>query len=180
MTSCVRFGGVPADRGRPTEAGICTYTQRGRTRAILRAAAGAHVNTYTVELGRRSYPILIGAGLIARAELFDGASAGARCAPGQQHDGCAACMPRRSRRAWQPRRVVEAILARRRISQDACERRAPHRCAGRQPLRPRLHGARAGRRSRRRYGRLRGGHLSARRRASCRCRRRYSRRWIPR
>jgi 3-dehydroquinate synthase len=29
------------------------------------------VNTYRVELGRRSYPILIGAGLIARAELFE-------------------------------------------------------------------------------------------------------------
>ncbi len=31
----------------------------------------AHVYTYRVELGRRSYPILIGAGLIARADLFD-------------------------------------------------------------------------------------------------------------
>src|SRR3984957_6019030 len=71
MTSCGRFGNVPADRGRPTEAGICTYTHRGRARAKLRAAAGAHVNTYRVELGRRSYPILIGAGLIARAELFE-------------------------------------------------------------------------------------------------------------
>jgi 3-dehydroquinate synthase len=29
------------------------------------------VNTYRVELGRRSYPILIGAGLIARAELLE-------------------------------------------------------------------------------------------------------------
>ena len=31
----------------------------------------AHVYTYRVELGRRSYPILIGAGLIARPDLFD-------------------------------------------------------------------------------------------------------------
>jgi 3-dehydroquinate synthase len=31
----------------------------------------ARVYTYRVELGRRSYPILIGAGLIARADLFD-------------------------------------------------------------------------------------------------------------
>jgi 3-dehydroquinate synthase len=32
---------------------------------------GAHVYTYRVELGRRSYPILIGTGLIAREDLFD-------------------------------------------------------------------------------------------------------------
>jgi 3-dehydroquinate synthase len=31
----------------------------------------AHVYTYKVELGRRSYPVLIGAGLIARPDLFD-------------------------------------------------------------------------------------------------------------
>ena len=31
----------------------------------------AHVYTYRVELGRRSYPILIGAGLIGRPDLFD-------------------------------------------------------------------------------------------------------------
>jgi 3-dehydroquinate synthase len=31
----------------------------------------AHVYTLRVELGRRSYPILIGAGLLARADLFD-------------------------------------------------------------------------------------------------------------
>src|ERR1700730_11752992 len=37
----------------------------------MRARMLAHVYTYRVELGRRSYPILIGAGLIARPDLFD-------------------------------------------------------------------------------------------------------------
>ena len=109
MTSCVRFGGVPADRGRPTEAGICTYTQRGRTRAILRAAAGAHVNTYTVELGRRSYPILIGAGLIARAELF-AEHLPARDVLLVSNTTVAPLYAAALAQSLQPRRVVEAIL----------------------------------------------------------------------
>ena len=54
----------------PTEAVDCTYTPKGYARPHC-VPVLAHVYTYRVELGRRSYPILIGAGLIARPDLFD-------------------------------------------------------------------------------------------------------------
>ena len=59
---------VPA-RGPDGLSDGCVYTSAAPS-GPLRATVHAHVNTLSVELGSRSYPILIGAGLLARADLL--------------------------------------------------------------------------------------------------------------
>jgi 3-dehydroquinate synthase len=58
-----------SDLYRPTPARDSSYTALAAHEHRVRVPA--HVYTLRVELGRRSYPILIGAGLLGRSDLFD-------------------------------------------------------------------------------------------------------------
>ena len=99
----------------------------------MSCARGEHVHTLNVELGTRSYPILIDAGLLDRAGVLDAQLRGARCAAGQQHHGRAAVparaergaagravwsrsscrMASRTRRSRQLSRVLDVLVANR-------------------------------------------------------------------
>ena len=118
------------------------------------------MDSLTVALGARSYPIHIGPGLIADSALYT--TAAKQILIVSNEVVAPLYLERRARGAWASRRA-DRRAARRRAAQDARDVRVDRRPARRLALPPRLLPRRARRRRGRRHDRLRGRELPARR-----------------